>query len=158
MPAGSPGYSVLYSNIKGGAGLLLGLFAPIELSQKILLRPSAEIAFRTIKAQASAMYGAYETNHPVNYLDIPVPVTYVIQQKGSKLFLGAGPSLSLLLNPSYQFLNFTNKTDFGVNGLVALESKMGFSINLNYIHGLSTLTSEHKLKNRFVNLSIGYLF
>jgi hypothetical protein len=158
MSASSPSYLVPYNNIKGGGGILLGLFVPIELSQKIYLRPSAEIAFRTVKAQASTMYGTYKTTHPVNYLDIPVPIAYVIQRKGAKLFLGAGPSLSLLLNPSYQFLQFTKKTDFGINGLVALESKIGFSINLNYIHGFGTLTMEQELKNRFLNLSIGYLF
>ena len=157
--AAATSYSFLrYNDFRGRGGLLIGIFVPVALSEKLYLRPSAEIAFRSIKAQATGTYGSYKTSRPVNYLDIPVPVTYVTDINGYKLFIGAGPSVSILLNDAYHFLRLTNTTDFGVNGLVALESKIGFSVNLNYIHGFNSLDADYKLKNRFLNLSLGYLF
>ena len=101
-PPGGSSYYTSIEDVEGRGGVLIGVFTSIPLSRQFQLRPSAEIGFRSIIPKVSSQYGNYGYRQPVSYMDFPLPVTYVLQKKGSKWLIGAGPSLSVLLNPTYQ--------------------------------------------------------
>jgi hypothetical protein len=140
-----------------GLGLVIGLFAPMPLSKQFFFRPSAELSFRTFKEKR---FGN-SLSHPINYLDLSLPVVYASAKKGSGLLAGAGPALNFLLNPAYQFYPL-KKTDLGLCGLVGYEIPLGFVFSVRYTLGLTNISANSaaatEVKNRVGVVSIGYVF
>lgn len=116
-----------------------------------------------------------------NYLELPVNVIYNIQTKPGKIFVGAGPYLGYLLSGKAKSTitkgsevssdydqNLAigsggdfKRTDFGLNALAGITFKNGLLASIGYGYGLTSIVnnaSSVKLKNRVMNISVGYSF
>jgi hypothetical protein len=77
--------------------------------------------------------------------------------------LGGGPVLGIRTSSQdYSYAEQFNKTDFGINLMAGFEFEIGFSINLNYTHGVVNTVDRYlyysDFKNRMAGLTVGYIF
>ena len=140
-----------------GYGVIFGLFTRVPLHPHVLFRPSAEVSFRTVKA---TNFGR-SYNHPANHFDLSLPLVYALAKQNEGLFLGAGPTLNFLLNPTHQIYP-AKTTDAGVCGLIGYETPLGFSLNVRYTLGLLNLSDNtaavQSYKSRHAAVVLGYQF
>jgi hypothetical protein len=173
--------SNLYDNVDGNdktnspIGATLGMILEVPLCGKFSFQPGVHYVQKgtVIKEVADEKitwelrYAEFQYNFLVN-----------TKGKDGGFFIGGGPVLSFGV-PSKQVtennegkaersLSLGNENvdnlrgvDYGLNGLLGLRLKCGWSLGLNYTQGLRNLTpggGEPKLKSGSVGLRIGYLF
>ena len=144
-----------------------GFFAHINLGKKFLLRPELVLTGKGAKARYTftSTYNNTTTQYEntvrvtYNYIDIPINLLYAIPLGEKKLLAGGGPVVSFLLNKKANYGMDSN--DLGVNLLLLHEWPIGFSIGVNYMHGLKDITysySSNSTKNHYLGFTIGYWF
>ncbi|MGO4291101.1 porin family protein [Chitinophaga sp. RAB17] len=126
-----------------------------------------------------------KTTTRLNYLELPVNLLYKHQTGSGKLFAGLGPYFAYgisgkmkMTSPDLATINhedkvkFKNSTEYsateiyvkpfdaGANFTVGYELKMGLQFSVNYSLGLVNTSpyKNEKEKNRYLGVSVGYLF
>jgi hypothetical protein len=129
-------------------GFLLGMHLDFATGKKFTARMEAD--FINKPSDFSSIY----------YVDIPLNLIYNLPAKKNEFLLGGGPVFSFMTSEDY--LNEYKTFDFGINLLAGYQWPLGFSINLNYTHGLTNIANPDQnissYKNRYLGLTAGYIF
>jgi len=167
------------------AGFNAGVFADIRLN-KFSVEPGLFYTTKGYHSHTSIdenlpePYNFNAEGHVrLNYLEVPVNVLYHIKTGPLKIFLGAGPYAGIGLSGTSQGnsgangtttigptqkLEFGkngefNKTDLGLNALTGISLNNGLLFSVNYEFGIKNIDrGGYPVKNRVLNLSIGYQF
>jgi len=143
-----------------------GLFAEFMLTDKVGIQPELVFSGQGYKFNADDGFGfVIEWKQKLTYVNVPILINYYV---ADNFYLQAGPYLGFLTNAelnvsgSLGILGGDNKdahqsTDFGM-GIGA-----GFKVNkvnlgLRYQLGLSDIMPDTSIKNRVLNVAIGYRF
>lgn len=149
-------------------GIQVGLISEIPISNTIYI--NSGILF----SQKGTMYNFFdpeEFNLSINYLELPLNISYKYYLGSKKIFAQVGPYLGYVLSNKFLYsgneesygygssANEMNRLDIGLNFGTGLEiSKVQFGIN--YGLGLTNITNHRfeTLKNRTLSFSVGILF
>jgi hypothetical protein len=123
---------------------------------------------------------AQTATYKLTYIDIPLNLLYKFNLRGTgKLYVGAGPYLSVGLSGNVQFENtnntsgeslaFGNSQDYkrlegGVNLAGGFELNNHLTFNTNYALGISNIATDDPtdpvtvIKNRVFSVGLGFLF
>lgn len=92
----------------------------------------------------------------LNYITVPVLAKfYVITDK---LSLEAGPQFSFLINESVPDQFESKSFDFAAVGGLGFQFTENFFAQARYVAGLTDTTSDAKITNQVIQLSLGYRF
>jgi hypothetical protein len=144
-----------YSDRKLGG--MVGILIRTPLGRSLYFQPELLMVGKGYQEQQEF----YDARVDLTYIELPLNLLY--KSKGG-FFIGGGPAPSFLIGENiFYFGNQNSKEfDFGINVLAGYETPLGFSINLNYTHGLLNLTSDTEnvtiLRNRSFGITVGYLF
>jgi hypothetical protein len=144
-------------------GIVFGMFAQVPLQGQWVFVPAAQFSSKGLKERhVSAMYNYnFTITKHFSYLDLPLNFVHSSKAKGNGFQIGGGPVVSFLLNDGYRSYP-VKSLDFGVNGLLGYQTPIGFSVQLNYTFGVAdvgeNLSNVPHIRNRFLALSVGYLF
>ena len=168
-------------------GFLAGIIAEIPIATAVSFRPELNFIQKGYKISFSEDFGGgtigLDGKEALNYLEVPLNVTYNLPAGKNTVFLGGGPSIGFGLSGKSEFtytepgqptvtekedVNFGGDEteddykplDFGLNINGGLQLTNGFLVKLGYTFGLSNLLhdSESSFKNRGFSFSVGYLF
>lgn len=168
-------------------GFLAGVTAEIPIAASVHFRPEVNFIQKGYKMFFSEDFGTgpieVDGKETLNYLEVPLNITYSLPAGSNKVFLGAGPSFGLGLSGKYKFTtkfpgqpteteegdtNFGGDEveddykplDLGLNINGGFQLTSGFFLKLAYTFGLSNLShdSETSHKNKGFSFSVGYLF
>jgi opacity protein-like surface antigen len=156
-------------------GFNLGVFAEINLSDKLIFQPELLYSTQGASLEQSFDSNSFKITNSVDYLNIPLTLKYGVTDK---LFLEFGPQLGFLLSGESKYeetyggettsetediKEFTNSIDFGLNFGVSFDIAENIMIAARYNLGLSNIIDEEdgddeKLQNSVFSLSLGYRF
>jgi opacity protein-like surface antigen len=156
-------------------GFNLGVFAEINLSDKLIFQPELLYSTQGASFEQSFDSNSFKVTNSVDYLNIPLILKYGVTDK---LFLEFGPQLGFLLSGESKYeetfggettsetediKEFTNSIDFGLNFGVSFDIAENIMIAARYNLGLSNIIDEEdsddeKLQNSVFSLSLGYRF
>jgi hypothetical protein len=168
-------------------GFLAGVTAEIPIATSVHFRPELNFVQKGYKIFFSEDFGTgpfeVDGKETLNYLELPLNITYSLPAGKNKVFLGAGPSIGLGLSGKYKFTtefpgqpteteegdtNFGGDEaeddykplDLGLNINGGFQLTTGFFLKLAYTFGMSNLShdSETSFKNKGFAFSIGYFF
>lgn len=156
---------------KAKAGITLGLISDIPLGRSGSFMP----ALNFVQKGGVLKPEGVKDQLTFNYLEVPLNLVYNAKITSGKLFLGAGPSLSMGISGKDKWnaegssgsekIKFGKDQDFkrfdaGMNFVSGYVAKSGLIISLNYNYGLSNAIGGNddggKFKNRYAGLRIGY--
>jgi hypothetical protein len=146
-----------YTYKVGGMG---GVFLRTPLGNTLYFQPELLMVGKGTKQKNQG----FDYRIDLTYLELPLNVLYKSSNTKVGFFIGGGPAPSVFIGENlFYFGNQTSKSfDFGINVLTGFELPIGFSINLNYTHGLLNVTADKEnipmIKNRSFGLTVGYLF
>ena len=146
----------------GKFGALGSFFARMALGKEIYFQPELMITGKGMRRKDQ--YSTHTIPTRLTYLELPLQILYKPAADKAGFFIGGGPSPSLYIGNNIFYYGYGSfkKFDFGVNMLAGIEVPSGFSINLNYTHGLVNISRNDvefsKVMNRSLGLGIGYLF
>ncbi|WP_300569036.1 porin family protein [Flavobacterium sp.] len=139
------------------AGLHVGAFAEIKISDKFAVQPEVLFSMQGAKVDGG--------DYAFNYLNIPVMAKFFVTEQFS---LEAGPQIGFLMsakaNPdegdSVDVKEFLTSTDFGLNVGLGYDFTENFTAGLRYNLGLSNISDEDNgdIKNNVFSVSVGYKF
>ncbi len=169
-------------------GFLAGAVAEIPLGKSVNFRPELNFIQKGYKISVSEDFGtgmmySIDGKETLNYLEIPLNITYNLPAGKHTVFLGAGPSIGLGLSGKTEVTyvepsqpTVTEKEDvsfggdeveddykpldFGLNINGGFKLDKGFFVKLAYTFGLSNILhdTESSQKNKGFSFSVGYLF
>jgi len=141
----------------GKTGIILGIFLNMPISSKIVFQPNL---LYVRKGYKETTYGS-GYNNPISYFEIPLNFLYTLPSTRIKYFIGGGVSPAIKLNRDV-FDDQIKAVDVGVNIMGGLRTPIGFSLNLNYTHGLQNISKNKNfvsnIQNRYHGLVVGYEF
>jgi hypothetical protein len=152
---------VIETSVK--ASVTAGLFVHYAVTKRFSIRPGVD--YVTKGALINKSYNNYYSysvreNIRFSYLDIPVNFLYNITLGQNKLFAGAGPVMSFLLNKSVNRNVAGN--DLGANIMLGFEWPLGAAFIINYTKGLKNVSGGHynetTLKNYYLGITLAYWF
>jgi opacity protein-like surface antigen len=147
------------SDSKSKAGLALGVFAEIKVSDKFSVQP--EVLYSVLGAKSNG------SSDKVNlaYINIPVMAKYYVADKFS---LEAGPQIGFLTSAKYvQGSNSINlkegykSTDFGLNFGAGYDVTKNIGVGVRYTAGLSNIVKDNggdKVRNNNFAIALAYRF
>ncbi|GAB3420565.1 porin family protein [Niabella aquatica] len=159
------------------ASFHIGVFAELELTNKISLRP--ELKYQALGYKYTADENGPGFREKTTYITLPVLAEYGITEK---LKAGLGPYLSAKLKAQWkwlpspeteevydeEFFDYTDadneefkNLDYGISTGVSYQVLPKLGANLRYSHGLSNIfkteaTDGSKAYNRFFSLGVSY--
>lgn len=149
------------SSVFGGLRLFVpagknGLFIP---EMVVMLKGAREK--RSESANPPSGY-YYDYNIPLSmfYVELPLNITYRKATKAGQFFAGGGPSPAINIIEEYLGHTPTKSFDLGINFLAGYQFPIGFSLELNYTHGLMNISSHRNanLKSSNLGFSLAYAF
>lgn len=146
-----------YSFKTGG---FFGVFIRKSLNKSVYFQPELLL----VNKGAKEKHEDYNYRVDLTYLELPLNLLYKSSDSKGGFFIGGGPAPSVFIGDNIFYFGDQNAKsfDFGINILTGYELPIGFSINLNYTHGLLNLTSDKEhvptIRNRSFGLTLGYLF
>ena len=147
---------------KGIIGAIGGVFFRAPINKKIFFQPELQLIGKGLKTKDE--FNNYYYPEKTTYLEIPLNILYKpVSDKGS-FFIGGGPAPAFYIGETifYSSGSPIKKFEFGINFLTGYELPIGFSINLNYTHGLTNISGDESyitvLKNRYFGITVGYIF
>ena len=162
VTVGSGGYGDSWTP-KSKYGIVLGLYTQFPLQTHWLLQPGVQYVskgYGEIQVSSISNYD-FVINENLPYIEVPLNVLYATGSNGNGFLIGGGPAVGFLLQRDYRY-NGVKAVDVGVNLMIGYKIPIGFSLNLNYTHGLSNVSEQtnnvQEVKNRFLALTVGYLF
>jgi hypothetical protein len=149
------------SDEKGArVGIIGGGLVAIRLNKKVVFQPELLLVGKGVKE----IRLGYDYNNRVTYIEMPLYLLFKPEGAKGSFFIGGGPAPSFFIgeNIFYSGYNYFNKFDLGLNVLAGYELPLGFSLNLQYTHGLLNVSKNEStlpiVKNRCFGLTAGYLF
>ena len=143
-------------------GAIGGVFLQVPLNKKVSFQPELQLIGKGLKTKD--VYNNFYYPEKTTYLELPLNILYKpVSDKGS-FFIGGGPAPAFYIgeNVFYSSGSPIKKFDLGINFLTGYELPIGFSINLNYTHGLTNISGDKSyvtvLKNRYFGITVGYVF
>ncbi|WP_291118211.1 porin family protein [Flavobacterium sp. UBA6135] len=94
----------------------------------------------------------------INFNYITVPVLAKIYLISEKLSLEAGPQFSFLMNDNLNDQLESKSFDFAAVGGLGLQITDNVFVQGRYVLGLTDTTSNAEIKNRVIQVSVGYRF
>ncbi|MFL9843858.1 porin family protein [Flavobacterium rhizosphaerae] len=92
----------------------------------------------------------------LNYINLPVMIKVYVTDE---LNLQAGPQAGILLGESEGFKNYQSKTfDYGISGGLEFFLSNSFFAQARYYSGARSISGNADLKNRVVQVSVGFMF
>jgi hypothetical protein len=148
---------------KNKDGIVLGLFTQLSLQAGWLFQPGVQYVSKGYGEHRVS--SAYNYNFVINenlpYIEVPLNVLHASKPNGNGFLIGGGPAVGFLLERDYRY-NGIKAMDVGVNLMMGYKVPVGFSLNLHYTYGLLDVSEKtayvQALKNRFLALTVGYLF
>ena len=144
-------------------GLRVGGYLQIMAGKKFIFQPEVLLVVKGASESPDYSNGSpYPVNsYPFRTTYIEFPFNLLLRLPGSTGFflLGGGPAPAFAIN-RYRYAG-TPGFDMGLNLLAGYQWALGFSVNLNFTKGFSTVQQNHGepgLKNSSVGLSAGYTF
>ncbi len=140
-------------------GGMVGVFLRMPLSNTLYFQPELVMTGKGTKQETHYVRRVDDT-----YVELPLNLLSKSSNSRSTFFIGGGPAPSVLIGQNIFYSGYKNSKSFdlGINVLAGFEFPIGFSINLNYTHGLLNTTAEKEntpmIKNQSFGLTIGYLF
>lgn len=132
-------------------GFHVGALVEFNLMENLSLQP--EIMYSAKGAKISDV-DIDDIN--LNYITVPVLAKfYVITDK---LSLEAGPQFSFLINESVPDQFESKSFDFAAVGGLGFQFTENFFAQARYVAGLTDTTSDAKITNQVIQLSLGYRF
>ena len=145
---------------KSKLGAMAGVFARMAFGNNACFQPELLMVGKSMKENNQG----YFYRNDLTYLELPLNILYKPSGSKGSFFIGGGPAPAFYIgeNVFYSGYQSVKKFDVGINVLSGYELPIGFSINLNYTHGLLNI-SENKvdvpvIKNRSFGLTVGYTF
>lgn len=142
---------------KSRTTLMAGGFLRIPVTDQLIFCP--EILY--VSKGNRADFGYYYFTNNMSYLDIPLNFLFSLRSNKGSFLIGAGPAPSIFLENSIYENEGVKRFDFGINIETAYEWDLGFSINLQYTHGMVNISkpaSAPGVKHRYIGLTAGYFF
>ncbi|MEJ8844200.1 porin family protein [Lacibacter sp. H375] len=141
----------------------LRLFVPI--GENGLFIPEMVLTLKGAKEKRSQPANSpdyYEYSYSLNmfYVELPLNVTYRKATKAGQFFAGGGPSPAITINDNGPAYSPAKSFDLGINLLTGYQFPIGFTLELNYTHGLINISGNGNanLKNSNLGFSLGYVF
>jgi len=167
-------------------GFGAGIVADIPLQNNLSVRSSLNF----LQKKSSAEFTGFGTdkkstiNSTLNYVELPVNLTYKVPMQGASVYFGAGPSFGYGISGKLKFQGYeateggviaVNETtdaftkedkggagmkrfDISANVNAGVQFDNGLFINAGYLAGLSNLTEgDGKYKNKGILLTVGIL-
>lgn len=135
-----------------------GLYLNVPSGKKLIFRPGIEVVSKGARTKDD--YSSIGYAIKFTYIEFPISFLYKINYTRGHLIIGGGPSIGVPIRDIYN--EYPLKTEFGLNGLIGYELVSGFSLNLNYSHGLSNASKQSeyikKISNRYAGIAVGYSF
>jgi opacity protein-like surface antigen len=94
----------------------------------------------------------------INYNYITVPTLAKFYLISEKLSLEAGPQFSFLVNDNLPDQFESKSFDFAAVGGLGFQFTENFFAQARYVAGLTDTTSDAEIKNRVIQVSLGYRF
>jgi opacity protein-like surface antigen len=128
-----------------------GALMEIKLLENLSLQPELMYSSQGTKIDEAAF-------DDINYNYITVPVLAKFYLTKEKLSFEAGPQFSFLVNENVQD-QFEGETfDFALAGGLGYNISKHFLIQARYVAGLTEANKNAEVKNRTIQLSLGYRF
>jgi hypothetical protein len=135
---------------KSKVGLMFGVFTQLPVKSLWVFQPGVQYAFKGYRLYRRSVDNFEFTSREVlPYLEAPLNFLHASRPNGTGFLIGGGPVVGLLVARGYRS---SNPVDVGLNLKTGYRIPVGFSLNLDYTYGFSNL------KNRFLALTVGYLF
>lgn len=173
--------SNLYDNIEGNdktgsvGGATLGLILEVPLCGKFSFQPGVHYVQKGAVLKEVA---AEKISWKLRYAEFHWNFLYNTKGKDGGFFIGGGPVLSFAMPSKQVTENNEGKSekalifgddaiddlrgvDYGLNGLMGLRLKKGWSLGVNYTLGLRNLVpggGDDKLNSGSFGVRLGYLF
>ena len=121
-------------------GGIVGVLIRTPLKGSLYFQPELLMVGKGYKEKQSG----YDSRVDLTYIELPLNLLYKFSTSKGGVFIGGGPAPAFLIGENiFYFGNQNSKEfDFGINVLAGYELPIGFSINLNYTHGLVNLTAD----------------
>jgi len=163
-----------------------GLYAEIPISGSFSLQPSINYLKKGVKAKEEFLIegGNTITNSirmSLNYIEIPVLITYNLEGTSNKWFIGVGPSFGYGISGKAEVFETVHifpeietgfyeakvfkdieddglgfkRFDFGINAVIGMRVLEEGRVQLGYLQGLSNIANRtDSLGNKYQNRSI----
>jgi hypothetical protein len=126
-----------------------GALVEINVFKRLYLQPEA-----LFSSQGAKISG--EEDLKLNYISVPLLAKlYLIS---NRISIEAGPQFSFLINNNLHNTNEIEKFDFAVAGGLGVNITKSLFAQARYVVGLSDTEKDAEVKNRVVQLSLGYMF
>ncbi len=144
------------SDSKSKAGLALGVFAEIKVSDKFSVQP--ELLYSVVGAKSNA------SSDKINlaYFNIPVMAKYYVADKFS---LEAGPQIGFLSSAKYvqgsssaNIKELYKSTDFGLSFGAGYDIAKKIAVGVRYTAGLSNISSVSGVNQKNNNFAIALAY
>lgn len=141
------------NNVEGSiyTSFHFGALLEVKLLENLSLQPELLYSSQGTRVDEAAL-------DDINYNYITVPVLAKFYLTKNKLSFEAGPQFSFLVNENVQE-QFEGETfDFALAGGLGYNITEHFLIQARYVAGLTEATKNAEIKNRTIQLSLGYRF
>lgn len=141
------------NNVEGSTytSFHFGALLEVKLLENLSLQPELVYSSQGTKIDEAAF-------DDINYNYITVPILAKFYLTKNKLSFEAGPQFSFLVNENVQE-QFEGETfDFAVAGGLGYNITEHFLIQARYVAGLTEANRNAEVKNRTIQLSLGYRF
>ena len=131
-----------------------GLFIPEMI---VIVKSTME---QRPESPASQFNYNYNQPHNIFYVEMPLNMTYKKVSKAGQFFVGGGPAPAVQFMDEYLANGPIKSFDLGLNVLAGYQFAIGFSLELNYTHGLLKISSnaDANVKMSNIGFSLGYAF
>lgn len=128
-----------------------GALMEVKVFENLSLQPELVYSSQGTKINEAAF-----TDINYNYINVPVLAKFYLTK--NKLSLEAGPQFSFLINENVPD-QFEGETfDFGLAGGLGYNITNHFLLQARYVAGLTEANKNAEVKNRTIQLSLGYRF
>lgn len=126
-----------------------GALVEIKVFSKFAIQPEAMFSSQGAKVEGS-------DDFKLDYISVPVLAKFYLIS--DRLSLDVGPQFSFLVNDNLEETYKTESFDFAGVGGIGLNITKNFFAQARYVIGLTEMSKEAEVKNKVIQLSVGYTF
>lgn len=131
----------------------VGLLAQFRLSETFSIQPEVLYSVQGAKVESDAL-----TMEDLDLKYITVPVIAKVYLFPKLLSVEVGPQFGFMIDDNIQETFKKEEFDFSLVGGLAVDIPGGLFVQARYVTGMTEFSKEAKLKNRNLQLSIGFKF
>lgn len=141
-------------------GLISGFYLNMDLNKKLRFQP----ALLLISKGMNENHQSFTIRKNLSYVEVQLNLLHQSNSAKGSFFIGGGLAPSYYTGETlfYSGNNDLKKLDVGINFLTGYEIPIGFSLNLNYTHGLVNVSGVREympvFRNRSFGIAVGYTF